>query len=682
LAQDGTYHRPTIGAQDTAFLQYTSGSTGNPKGVVLTHANLLANIRAMGERVQANASDVFVSWLPLYHDMGLIGAWFGSLYYAALLVIMSPLAFLARPQRWLQAIHRYGGTLSAAPNFGYELCLNRLQDSDLEGLDLSSWRAAFNGAEAVSPETVMAFPKRLAPYGFPATAMMPVYGLAECSVGLAFPALGHRPRIDTIQRQAFAQTGEAIPVGNEEPHALRFVACGQVLARHEIRIVDDQDKELPDRQEGHLQFRGPSTTRGYLHNRAATERLFHGHWLDSGDLAYISEGDLFVTGRTKDIIIRAGRNLYPHELEEAVGDIPEIRKGRVAVFGANDPATGTERLVVLAETRQQDKDALSRLRQRINGIASNLIGSPADDIVLAHPNTVLKTSSGKIRRSACRDLYENGFLDRARAPVWRQISRLMFSSILPLSRRLRRNLKTRLWALYAKSVFWCLAPLTWLGVVVFPSQSLRWWLMRQASHLLAFVTGTPLRVEGLENLPNQQQPVIYVANHASYLDGPLLIAALGHPFSFVAKRELARDSIAGPFLRRIQTEFVERFDVKQGAEDASHLRALAKGGRSLMLFPEGTFTRSPGLLPFRLGAFMAAAEAGLPVVPIAIRGTRSILRANDKTPHRGDIIITIGSPIWPEKGEDETGNTWSSALTLRNTARAFILRHSGEPDIG
>jgi acyl carrier protein len=677
-AEDGEYHRPVISPHDTAFLQYTSGSTGNPKGVVLTHANLLANIRAMGERIQANAKDVFVSWLPLYHDMGLIGAWFGSLYYGALLVVMSPLSFLARPQRWLQAIHRYGGTLSAAPNFGYELCLSRLQDSDLEGLDLSTWRAAFNGAEAVSPETVMAFPKRLAPHGFQPQAMMPVYGLAECSVGLAFPPLGRDARIDRVQRQTFAQTGEAVPAVEDDANALRFVACGQVLAGHEIRIVDKQGNELPDRQEGRLQFRGPSTTSGYLHNREATEKLFDGDWLDSGDLAYMSEGDLFVTGRTKDIIIRAGRNLYPHELEEAVGDIPDIRKGRVAVFGASDPGSGTERLVVLAETRQKDSDALNHMRQQINGIASELIGGPPDDIVLARPNTVLKTSSGKIRRSACRELYESGFLGRAHAPVWQQIGRLMISSIIPLSRRLKHGLKTGLWALYAKTVFWCLAPLTWLGVVCSPSRRFRWWLMREATRLLAFLTRTPFRMEGLEHLPDHRQPVIYAANHASYLDGPLLIAALARPFSFVAKIELANEFIAGTFLRLIQTEFVERFDIKKGVEDTSHLTALAKGGRSLMFFPEGTFIRSPGLLPFHLGAFIAAAEAGLPVVPIAIRGTRSILRADDRTPHHGAITLTVGKPIWPEKTPHDS---WSAALALRDEARAFILQYSGEPDV-
>ncbi|HEB92619.1 MAG TPA: acyl-phosphate glycerol 3-phosphate acyltransferase [Gammaproteobacteria bacterium] len=681
----GDYLRPPISPHDTAFLQYTSGSTGNPKGVVLTHANLLANIRAMGERVQANAKDVFVSWLPLYHDMGLIGAWLGSLYYAALLVIMSPLAFLARPQRWLQAIHRYRGTLSAAPNFGYELCLSRLEDSDLEGLDLSSWRAAFNGAEAVSPKTVMQFPQRFAQFGFPATAMVPVYGLAECSVGLAFPPIAQDLRIDHIQRQAFAQMGAAIPAADDEADALRFVACGQVLAGHEIRIVDAQSDELPDRQEGRLQFRGPSSTSGYLHNREATQKLFDGDWLNSGDLAYISEGDLYVTGRTKDVIIRAGRNLYPHELEEAVGDMVDIRKGRVAVFGATDPNTGTERLVVLAETRKKEVDELDQLRQQVNNIASKLIGGPADDIVLARPNTVLKTSSGKIRRAACRELYERGFLGKTPAPLWWQVSHLLLSSVAPQLRRFRRTFRAGLWALHARIIFWLLAPLAWLGVVFSSSTTLRWWLMRVATRLLTRLTCTPFRVEGLEKLPDKNQPCVFVANHASYLDGPLLIAALDRPFSFVAKIELAKQAVAGLFLRRIGTEFVERFDAKKGVEDASHLFTQAKTGRSLFFFPEGTFTRSPGLRPFHLGAFLTAAEAGLPIVPVAIRGTRSILRSDAKFPHRGSITITVGNPIWPQAiGSQESTagkqqENWTTALILRDQARAFISRHAGEP---
>ncbi|MDH4284817.1 MAG: AMP-binding protein, partial [Gallionellaceae bacterium] len=339
LASAGkTFTRVAVKSQDTALLQYTSGSTGNPKGVVLTHANLLANIRAMGQAVEADSTDVFVSWLPLYHDMGLIGAWLSSLYFAMRLVVMSPFSFLVKPERWLWAIHRHGGTLSAAPNFAYELCLRKIEDSALAGLNLSRWRMAFNGAEPVSPETILRFGERYAHYGLRSSAIAPVYGLAESAVGLAFPPPGRGPLIDRIQRDALARSGRAVPAAEDERDVLRFVACGQPLPGHQIRIVDAAGIEVGEREEGRLEFCGPSATSGYYRSPAQTRSLFRSAgqegqvWLDSGDLAYMAGGDIYLTSRIKDMIIRAGRNIYPHEIEEMVGDIPGIRKGCVAVF--------------------------------------------------------------------------------------------------------------------------------------------------------------------------------------------------------------------------------------------------------------------------------------------------------------------------------------------------------------
>ncbi|HET9664614.1 MAG TPA: AMP-binding protein, partial [Burkholderiales bacterium] len=249
---------PAAKPDDIAFLQYTSGSTGSPKGVVLTHANVLANLNAMGRALEVDSSDVFVSWLPLYHDMGLIGAWLGSLYYGFRLVAMSPLTFLARPQSWLRAIHRHAGTMSAAPNFAYQLCARRIDERELEGLDLSSWRLAFNGAEPVSADTLDEFAARFGKYGLRRDAIMPVYGLAECTVGLAFPPLRRGPKIDRVDRNAFANTGRAVPVDEAAGDALRFVACGHPIPGHQIRIVDNAGRELPERAEGRLQFNGPS----------------------------------------------------------------------------------------------------------------------------------------------------------------------------------------------------------------------------------------------------------------------------------------------------------------------------------------------------------------------------------------------------------------------------------------
>lgn len=674
LAADATtLTAPPVQPRDTAFLQYTSGSTGQPKGVILTHADLLANIRAMGEAVQAGSSDVFVSWLPLYHDMGLIGAWLGSLYFGMPLVLMSPLAFLTRPSRWLWAIHRHRGTLTAAPNFAYELCLNKVQEGDIEGLDLGSLRRAFNGAEPVSPNTIRRFGERFAPYGFGQRVMAPVYGLAEAAVGLAFPPLGRGPLIDRIQRQDFTTRGRAIPVSAADAEALEFVACGQPLPGYQVRIVDAAGRELPEREQGRLEFQGPSATSGYLRNPEATRRLFDGEWLDSGDLAYVAGGDLYLTGRAKDLVIRAGRNIYPHELEEAIGDIDGIRKGCVAVFGSPDPRTATERLVVIAETRERGADRLQALRDRIREVASDLLGVPPDEVVLGPPHTVLKTSSGKIRRSAMRELFETGNIDQRQRAVWWQVVRLALASLRPGLRSARRRLAAVAYAGYAHLVFWLLAPPVWLLTVLLPRASWRWAVMRQGARLLFRLGGIPLSVAGLERLPPGRACVI-VSNHASYLDGVLLVAALPLRFAFVAKAELQRKPIPRLFLQRIGTLFVERFDKQRGIDDARRTTAVVRSGRSLLYFPEGTFTRMPGLLPFRMGAFVAAAEAGVPVVPVTIRGTRSLLRGDSRFPRRGHARVIIGEPIHPE------GSDWGAAMRLRDAARAAILEHLGEPD--
>ncbi len=667
--------------QDIAFLQYTSGSTGTPKGVILTHFNLLSNIRAMGKAVAADSSDVFVSWLPLYHDMGLIGAWLGSLYYGAKLVVMSPLAFLAQPLCWLKAIQNYRATLTAAPNFAYELCLKRLSEEDLSGLDLSSLRAMFNGAEPVSPTTLERFTARFMPYGLRPEVLMPVYGLAENCVGLTFPPLGRPPRIDCIDRDLFCRAGRAVPASTSAK-VLRFVSCGLPLPGHEVRIVDEAGRELPERMEGRLEFRGPSSTPGYYRNPEATAKLFDGDWLISGDRAYLAEGEVYLTGREKDIVIHAGRNLYPQEIEEAVGQIPGIRTGCVAVFGSPDPETGTERLIVVAETRETDPKVREKLIQDLNQAVLSLTGSPPDDAVLVPPATVLKTSSGKIRRSACRELYERKMLGRP-PPLWRQILHLLATAARPQVQRAFRELKALSFAAWAWSMVLVIGTLGWLGVVFLPRLEQRWSLASRAARLLAWATGISLRVEGLENLLAPDRPCIYVSNHASYLDGAAVLALIPRRFSFVAKREFASQFIAGTFLKAIGCQFVERFAEEQSVKDAQHLVELAQSGRSLWFFPEGTFTRRPGLLPFRLGAFLTAAETGLPIVPVTLRGTRQILRAESWFPHLGKISLVVSPPLLPEivAREFKTSSTFQLAVKLRELSRQAILSHLNEPDL-
>ncbi len=664
-------------AEDTAFLQYTSGSTGDPKGVILSHANLLANVRADGLGMAVSPDDVFVSWLPLYHDMGLIGAWLGSLYHAVRLVVMPPLTFLARPERWLWAIHRYGGTLSAAPNFAYELCLKRVSDGALEGLDLSRWRIAANGAEAISATTLDAFCARFERYGFRHNSMFPVYGLAECSVGLTFSPLERGPLIEVVDRAALARDGIArLAAADAAPSdTLRVVGCGLPLPRHEIRVVDAAGRELPERHEGRLQFRGPSATSGYFGRPEASAELIRDGWLESGDRAYIAGGELFLTGRSKDIIIRAGRNIYPPELEDAIGDLDGIRKGHVAIFGSVDPDAGTERVVVLAETRKRDAQAREALRVRINELATDLIDAPPDDIVFAPPNTVLRTSSGKIRRSACRELYERGAVERRERGFGIQVLHLALAACVPQLRRASRALGAWLYAVTSWLLFGSLALVVWLLAWAPLPRRLLWRTARLGARAAAWLTATPLQIEGRDTLPPEGQPAIVVVNHQSYLDGMVMLAALPRPPRFLVKAELGRSRLLARPLGRLGALFTERFDAATGVAVVDDATTALEHGALLVIFPEGTFKRMPGVLPFHMGAFTVAADSATPLIPAALNGTRSILRAGSWFPRRGTIAVNFGAALTP------AGNGWSAALQLRDEARRYIIDHCGEPDL-
>lgn len=674
LSKSGSLAEPLPAGPDTvALIQYTSGSTGDPKGVVLTHANLLANIRAMGEALEASSADIFVSWLPLYHDMGLIGAWLGTLYYGAPTVIMPPLAFLADPGRWLRAIARHHVTLSAAPNFAFELCCKNIRDEDLKGVDLGSLRMVVNGAEPVSPATITRFTERFAKFGFRPEAMAPVYGLAENSVGLAFPPVGRHPIVDRVQRIALSRDGKAIPARPDDATALELVACGRPIPRHEIRIVDDASIEVPDRTEGRLQFKGPSATTGYFRNPQKTRALFDGEWLESDDRAYIANGDVFITGRIKDIIIKAGRNIYPHELEELVGSIEGVRKGCVAAFPTMDERTGTERLIVLAETRLTDQDAIAAMKQRISEAATTLLDTTPDEVIAVPPRTVPKTSSGKIRRSAARALYEAGHLSAKGRALWWQLARLTVSS---LGVRLRRA-----WHLsseYAYAAYWwtllvAMAASVWTFVLMLPKRDSRHAVIHWAARRFLRLTGSTPAVEA-EAWPPQKS-VILIANHSSYLDSVVIAAVIPGALSFVAKEELAGQQVAGPFLRRIGTLFARRTDAAGGIEDTRRQLEAVRAGERIVSFPEGTLTRMPGLLGFQLGAFLVAAEAQVPIVPITIRGTRSILRGGQWFPRRGRIDVHIGRPLTAD------GTDFDAAVRLRDRARMQMLQRCGEPDL-
>jgi 1-acyl-sn-glycerol-3-phosphate acyltransferase len=507
--------------------------------------------------------------------------------------------------------------------------------------------------------------------------MTPVYGLAESTVALLVPPLGRGPLVDRIDRASFMRDRKAQIAPPDDHHPLRFVACGRPIPGHRIRIVDEAGAEVGERIEGRLEFQGPSATAGYFRNPEETRRLIHGTWLDTADRAYIAEGDVYITGRVKDIIIRAGHHLYPSEIEEAVGVLPGVRKGCVAAFGSRDRAAGTERLVVLAETRETDDKFRESLRAAIMRRVTEVIGEPADDIVLAPPHTVLKTSSGKIRRGATRDVFEAGLVGAPSRSVWWQFMRLGWAAARTQLQEWFAPAKRLLYGIYALALFFLIAPIVWLITVILPKPAWAWGFNHKAARFFLLLAGIPLQVKRSANLWHGT-PHIVVANHASYLDSLMLIAALRSPHRFVAKRELLEQWTVRLYLRRLGAEFVERSATQQSIADAERLTTLASSGASFCIFPEGTFRNAPGLLAFHLGAFTAAVQARIPIVPLAIRGTRSVLADGEWLPHHGTVSVVMGEAIPPPEDDHDQ---FAKAVTLRDRARVFILQQIDEPDV-
>ncbi len=678
FAQQGRAGAPPYlpSADSIALLQYTSGSTGSPKGVVLTHTHLLANIRAIGRAIGASSGDVFVSWLPLYHDMGLIGAWLGSLYFGCRLILMPPTAFLARPARWLQAIQEHRGTLSASPNFGYELAARRVTDEELKSLDLSSLRVTFNGAEPVSPETIERFQQRFAPCGLRPQAMTPVYGLAEAGVGLTFPAIGRAPVVDYVDRALLARTGEALKVPLTAANAASFVCCGRPLPGYRLRVVDEQGSEVAARIEGNLQFTGPSATSGYYRNAAATASLLCGEWRNTGDRGYLAGGELYVTGRAKDIIIRRGQHIYPEGIERAVGEIDGIRRGCVAALGTQEGESGTERLIILAETRETDRVRRRELERCITERVAAAVGEPADEIVLLEPHSILKTSSGKLRRAATRQAFLEGSLgQRAGVPALELLRAELESAMHAVRRMLDAALRLA-FGFYC----WCVLLIFAAPVLVLTSflrsPDRAWRLNHEAASRMLRLLRIPVTVTW-EVPPDLRKPHIIVANHASYSDGIAIAAALAGPHRFVAKAELAHTPVLSHYLCALRTVFIERFAAEQSLAEVGRVRDALSDGDSVIFFPEGTFTASRGLRPFHLGAFEAAVAAGVPIIPLAVCGTRSVLRDGQWLPRRAPLRLVGGVPLTAREGEEP----FAAAVRLRDAARAHILSHCAEPDV-
>jgi fatty-acyl-CoA synthase len=400
------FERPHVTPDDLCFLQFTSGSTSKPKGVIVTHGNLVANATAfLGPHgLNRNEQDVGVSWLPLFHDMGLIGFVLGTLIVDLPVVLMPTAHFARMPRLWLELISQYKGTITYAPNFAYQLVGKRAKESDLANLDLSSLRVAGCGAEPIRARTLIDFAEKFAPAGFSDRALLPSYGMAESCLAITFHPLGGKMLVDRVD-PAKMRDGMAVP--SDAPDALELVSCGVPFPDHEVRIVDERGGDLPERRVGEILAKGPSVTPGYFRNEEATNEAIRDGWLHTGDLGYRADGNLYICGRLKDLIIIHGANHYPQDLEWAVGDLEGVRRGNVCAFSV--VRDGTEQLVMVAEANRADAP---RLRQEIAQTIFGGFGLQVAEVVISPVGALPKTSSGKHQRRKTRLLYESGELPK------------------------------------------------------------------------------------------------------------------------------------------------------------------------------------------------------------------------------------------------------------------------------
>ncbi|MET9902385.1 fatty acyl-AMP ligase [Streptomyces sp. NPDC006446] len=428
----GSWREPDLTADSVAFLQYTSGSTSAPRGVMVTHGNLLDNERVITERmghtpdvIEEYDHELFVSWLPVYHDMGLIGPVLNAAYLGVTATLFSPLHFLQRPERWLTAISRYRPHTSGGPNFAYELCLKHATPDLLDGLDLSRWKVAFNGAEPVRAATLRRFTETFGAAGFRREALYPCYGLAEATLIVTGGSVEAPPTLAT----ATATDGTGPHAGAAEARSADAAAVGSGRPGPGITVViadPESQEELPEGEIGEIWVSGASVAKGYWRNALATRQTFRatlrgreGRFLRTGDLGFLRDGELFVTGRLKDLMVIDGRNHYPQDLElSAEMSHWALRPGCTAAFSIDGGRDG-EQPVVVAETAPEAAGESEKIIDLIRGAIGEAHGLPVRDVVLVHPGTIPKTSSGKIQRRASRAAYLDGTLSLVGGPATR-----------------------------------------------------------------------------------------------------------------------------------------------------------------------------------------------------------------------------------------------------------------------
>jgi 1-acyl-sn-glycerol-3-phosphate acyltransferase len=481
--------------------------------------------------------------------------------------------------------------------------------------------------------------------------------------------LNRVPRIDIILREPFLKEQRAVIAPPQHPESLSFVSCGKPLAEHDIRIVNENGEEMPEREVGSLQFTGPSAMQGYYRNVEASQAIFHEGWWDSGDFAYIAEGEVYITGRKKDIIIKAGRNFYPQEIEEVTAEINGVRKGCVIAFGVNDPKWGTERLIIVAESVETQKEKQNQMVNDIIEKVSVVLAISPDEIVLVPLRTLPKTSSGKLQRSLCKEDYLQGKLTKSKLPVGLQIAKLFIKGLwIKLGRALKKGLQF-LYSLYIGLLLIFFTPCFLFSTFIPRHMALR--SCKALAKMFLVLGGSTIQVIGRENLL-KYNPMIFIANHASYIDSLILLSILPSDVAFVGKIEIQNWPLIGRLIQKLGYLTIDRMDFTKSLLDTTNIIQCLKEKRSVIIYPEGTFTHSPGLRPFKLGAFKIAVDTTSPLCPIALNGTRQVLQEGLFQLNRPNIQITIAEPLLP------LGEEWNEVSRLHSLARRAIEKHCGE----
>lgn len=398
-------------ADDTAFLQHSSGSTGLQKGVMLSHRAVLNQIASYSASIRLTPDDVVVSWLPLYHDMGLIAGFIMPITQGIPLVLMSPFHWVRDPKILLQAIHRYRGTLCWLPNFAYNFMATRIRDSDLQGLDLSCWRAVINCSEPVYAESHRIFLERFRPYGLRPEALTVCYAMAENTFAVTQAGIDHPVRIDVIARDALMEQRRAIPAVDGTA-AITMVSCGRPIPGCEVRVVDERRQPLPERHVGEVALRSDSMLSGYYRRPDATAEALADGWYFTGDMGYLADSELYITGRKKDLIIVGGKNIYPQDIENLLNDIPGVHPGRSVAFGIPNEQLGTEDIVVIAEADTEDEAERAAIAREIRARVVQSTDVVVRYVHLVDRKWLIKTSSGKIARRANREKFLREVLKR------------------------------------------------------------------------------------------------------------------------------------------------------------------------------------------------------------------------------------------------------------------------------